>query len=262
MRRSPDPAHLVDAPEEARPARAAGRAAVVRLPAAVAGAVAGVFGAVARLRRDRSLHPRGALLRGTARVHPAGAGLLDPRRTGEVVDVYVRLSRGIGLPHPLPDFNGVALRLLDAHGEGRHQDLLLTSSPAPPLLRHVLVPSPSFARIGFSTVLPVRDRAGRRLLFRVPPLAVRRLTELDEALPLVLTVLVASPLGAWEPAATVTLDSTVPSDHVRFDPWRTGPSLVPSGLLNRLRKPAYSASRADAPVDDPAPSTPGTTGPG
>jgi hypothetical protein len=40
----------------------------------------------------------------------------------------VRFSRAGGLPEPLPDALGVAVRLPGAYGPGRDQDLLVTSS--------------------------------------------------------------------------------------------------------------------------------------
>lgn len=85
------------------------------------------FGTVARLRGARGLHPQGVAFEGQAEVHPAGV-VLAPTGDAEVV---VRLSRGIGVPHPAPDFNGVAVRFVDAHGSGRHQDVLLTTSFSP-----------------------------------------------------------------------------------------------------------------------------------
>jgi hypothetical protein len=61
----------------------------------------------------------------------AGARLLVP---GARYDAVVRFSRGGGLPEPLPDALGVAVRLPDAYGPGRTQDFLVTSSADLPLL--------------------------------------------------------------------------------------------------------------------------------
>lgn len=66
----------------------------------------------------------------------------------------VRFSRGAGLPEPLPDALGVAVKLPDAYGPGNDQDLLLTSSTDRPLLRRLLFPATSFVRGVFSTALP------------------------------------------------------------------------------------------------------------
>ncbi len=161
-----------------------------------------------------------------------------------------RLSRGVGLPHPLPDFNGVALRFLDAHGPSRHQDLLLVAAGSRPGLRHLIVAMPYLTSSGYSTVLPYRTPAGQRRAFRCDPLPIRTVAEAASALPLTIEVLIASLRGAWAPAATVVLTSVLPSDgRPRFDPWNTGPELVPAGVLNRLRAAAYAGSRAATPPD-------------
>jgi hypothetical protein len=64
---------------------------------------------------------------------------------GGEIDSLLRLSRAIGLPTALPDILGFALRLHDLHGPGCPQDLLLASSPAPPM-HAMLAPARSFKR--------------------------------------------------------------------------------------------------------------------
>lgn len=211
------------------------------LPAVVERATAAVFRWVARARHERGLHPRGALLYGTADLSTLGtmlAGRADPK-------VVVRLSRRIGLPDPFPDFNGVAVRFVDAHGVGRHQDLLLTSAPGLPVLRQAIRPCRTFGASGFSSVLRYRDRTGRSLIFRIAPLLVDRLEDLGPALPVTLELSAASPFGRWRPLASLHLARLEQDTEViRFDPWNTGWALEPTGLLNRLRGPAYAGSRA------------------
>lgn len=51
---------------------------------------------------------------------------------------------------------GLAVRILDAHGVGAHQDLLLATSGERPIVRHLFVPATSFDAIRFSSVLPYR----------------------------------------------------------------------------------------------------------
>ena len=137
------------------------------LPRVVERAVGTFFGTVAAARHRRALHPLGIGLRGRAVLHDAGAGLARARET----DVEARLSRGVGLPHPLPDFNGVALRFLDAHGPSRHQDLLLVAAGSRPGLRHLIVPMPYLTSSGYSTVLPHRTPAGDASRLPVRPAA-------------------------------------------------------------------------------------------
>lgn len=220
------------------------------LPGPLATFTARFFAAATVLRGRRGLHPRGELLRGTAIIHPAGA-VLGPVGPAAVA---VRLSRGIGLPYPLPDFNGIAVRFLDAHGNGLHQDLLLTTASGRPILRHMIHPSRSFASSGYSSVLPYRHHHGGLRVFRCEPIAVETLEDLVDRLPLALELQSATPLGAWERVATLTLDhlASEPPGGIRYDPWNTSAMLTPAGFLNRLRAPAYAASRGATPaVGDP-----------
>src|SRR5688572_2465412 len=97
-----------------------------------AGPVAGaVFGTASFVRRARTFHPDGRAFQATVDVvgdrspgGDQGFGAGGRRRA------IVRLSRGAGTPEPLPDFLGLAVRILDAHGVGSHQDVLLVSSAA------------------------------------------------------------------------------------------------------------------------------------
>mgnify|MGYP001136353803 CR=1 FL=1 len=213
------------------------------LPDGVASTVARVFAWATGLRNGRVFHPRGGCYLGRARLHERAVGLLGDRPE---LDAVVRVSRGIGLPDVLPDFNGLAVRLLDAHGEGRDQDLLLVSSGRLPVGRHVLVPVPFVGWTGYSSILPYRSPEGLRVLGAAPfegltSAGVRR------SLPVEVRILGASLLGAWEPEVDLTLTEPLdgPScEALRFDPWHTGPRFLPAGVLNRLRLPAYAASQA------------------
>ena len=84
-------------------------------------------GVVAARPAAKPLHPRGSVVRGTLRrtgaAERTGAAWLDD--AGED-SVLVRQSRAVGLPAPVPDIFGLALRV--PTGEGRHGDLLLAST--------------------------------------------------------------------------------------------------------------------------------------
>lgn len=202
-----------------------------------------LFAWASGLRNGRIFHPSGTAYSGTAHLRPEAVGLLADRPE---VEVIARISRGIGLPHPLPDFNGVALRLVDAHGEGHDQDLLLVSAPGAPVARHVLLPVPVLDRSSYSSVLPYRTPEGLKVF---GARALRRPTPraLDVDLPTTVDVLWASLTGPWTPIAEVRLTDRLEharADSLRFDPWHTGVDVVPAGFLNRLRLPAYAASQA------------------
>src|SRR5215210_8975420 len=142
---------------------------IARHPAATAAGA--VFGGLARLRGRRSLHPDGVSYEATVRIDGdeqyAEVPLLARPGSHRAL---LRFSRGLGLPRALPDALGVAVRLCDLHGEGRHQDLLMTTSARPPVLHHLLLPAlrGPFGQ-PYSTILPYRVGDGIRL-FGVLPL--------------------------------------------------------------------------------------------
>src|SRR5689334_3293962 len=100
------------------------------------------------------MHPRGAVfdavLERTGSAPPWGVPWLDdPGRD----DVVVRLSRGAGLPAPLPDLLGLAIRL---PGDGDPVDLLLTSTGRGALTRLVPVPRRDSAT-AYSSIMGYRS---------------------------------------------------------------------------------------------------------
>ena len=238
--------------------------------AAAAGpVVAAGFYTLAALRRRRSLHPTGVGYQGRLRVpdeRPPRPGV-PLFQAGATHPVLVRFSRGAGLPEPLPDALGVAIKLPDAHGPGVDQDLLLTSSTDRPLLRRLLFPARSFVRGAFSTALPYDLGSERVVLLLVPaPINAGRsaggggrrpvggLAELRAvaANGLEFELRTAKSFGRSQPLATVTVDAPLPADQtegLRFNPWTTGPGIHPTGWLNLLRDPANQASQ-------PAPNQP------
>jgi hypothetical protein len=213
-----------------------------------------LFGALTLVRRRRIFHPDGALFAAELRVLRGAHAALDwdllrrPRR----FDALVRLSRGAGLPEPLVDHLGIALRVVDAYGRGRHQDLLLGASSPLPVGRHLLLPARGYLRSWYSTVLPYRAR-GRRVVLGAQPLdggAVGddpyRIEPHGDGTP-AWRILAASLTGGWQPIAELRLERRLPdarAEALRFNPWNTGGGLEPSGLLNALRDSAYRSSQA------------------
>lgn len=227
-----------------------------RLVGEAAGRVlARVFGVVARTRHDRALHPDGVTVRGRLELHGAAAGAttgiawLD---TAGVEDVVVRLSRGGGLPAWLPDVQGLALRCSGG-------DVLLSSSGAVPVLRHVpaLHGSPSTAFYG--SVIPFASRRGPVLLAARAVDGVPRPAAPDALLrslahhPMVLALLRGGPRGPWHVVGRLTLGGT-PVPDVRFDPADAPPGLSTYPFVARLRARAYARSQ-----EVPAPPDPGST---
>jgi hypothetical protein len=231
--------------------------------AAAAPAVAAGFYLLAALRSKRSLHPIGVGYRGWLVVgddHP-GRPEVPLFRPGTAHPAVLRFSRGAGLPEPLPDALGVAVKLPDAYGPGNDQDLLLTSSTDRPLLRRLLFPATSFVRGVFSTALPYELGGKRVVLLLVPAhtgtgqfagAGIGRgrgaLAELNAAATggLRFELRTADSFGPSQPVATLTTGQPLPAEQteaLRFNPWSTGPGIRPAGWLNLLRDTAYKASQ-------------------
>jgi hypothetical protein len=89
-----------------------------RVPGPVAVAAGALFGGLSRLRGRRIFHPHGVGYSGTLTIDrpaPGYAGVPLLQRAGEHA-VITRFSRAVGLPEPLPDALGLALRIVDVHG--------------------------------------------------------------------------------------------------------------------------------------------------
>lgn len=211
-----------------------------RLAPAVTGAVARVGGRVlqtgvgvlARLRpADKPLHPHGKVHLALLRRHPGsttGAAFLDEGGSDEVV---VRLSRAVGLPEPVPDVNGLALRVPTIRGE--HADLLLATTGHGRWTRFLLAPRTRLTDGFFSTLIPYRAPTGPVWL------GAKFVGEATWQL------VWARPGTDWTPFATLEL--TIESDRdflLSFDPTRsTPPGLEIYEWHRRLRAPAYETAR-------------------
>jgi len=240
---SPSAAAVTGGPE-ARPRR----------PRPVLGATRIVFGALATLRRDRSMHGPGIAYRCRLEMDPP-AGLVQGAPFFErhaTYDATVRFSRGIGLPQPLADLLGVALRVDAAHPDGGPQDLLVTSSGGRRGTRRMLLPSrDGFFGQWFSSVLPYRVGASRTLLGvrATTPAAgsgtdFERLEATHAGGDLTFALALARRRG-WTTVGVIHVGARLPDDEstaLSFDPWVTGGGIRPVGILNRLRAAAYPGS--------------------
>jgi hypothetical protein len=198
---------------------------LLTLPRAVA---ATAFGAGTALRGRRVFHPRGTTR--TARVvvdggADRGSSLLD--RPAEHRGV-VRLSRGAGLPRPLPDVDGLALRLPGLGVGGGAVDLLVNSA-----WRYVF--APSVVAGTWSSVLPYRTGTGRVVLLGARP----RPGGFD--------LVVASPTGRWSGWGRLELGAPTEGERLRFRPTLGADDLQPVPLLRTLRAWSYDASQAVRP---------------
>lgn len=208
---------------------------------------AAVVRAASLVRGERVIHVQGTTLRAQLLV-PGGADvgvpLLDEPGRHECL---VRFSRSIGLPQRLPDILGVAVRVLDAHGPGGHQDLLLDSTRSWPVVRRLPLPRYDVLGALFCSLTPYELGGRRRLIGLLPDpgaLPTRQLDQLagrgDGAR---LRLAVASPHGRWREVAVLELGGSVDGGReVRFSPDLTGGGIRPVGWLQDLRRSSYRAS--------------------
>jgi hypothetical protein len=160
-----------------------------------------------------------------------------------VHDGVVRLSRALGLPSPLPDGEGLALRL-PGLGAGRAPlDLLINSA-----WRYVFAPAALAPT--WSALLPHRTGSGARVLLGARP-------HKDG-----FTLLVASPQGSCATWGELTLGPQV-AQEIAFDPTVGADDLRHGELFRRLRRQAYDASQAargapaaPTPAREPGPGQP------
>jgi hypothetical protein len=205
-------------------------------------AAAAVFGRIARLRRARGLHPHGASFHATLRVRGGGwpgVALLHERAEHRAI---VRLSRAAGVPTPLPDGLGLALRVPGAYGDGRDQDVFVTSTKPLPLVQHLpLVTTRAPYEATYSSLVPFRLGGRLRLL------AARPAPRGGDAQ---FELCAATLAGRWEPVADIVLGAPLPgpeAEALGFDPLNTGGGIVPCRPLMGIRAAAYAASRAARP---------------
>jgi hypothetical protein len=186
------------------------------------------------------MHPRGVVCRGvlerTGPTPPWGVPWLDePSRDA----VLVRLSRGAGLPPPLPDLLGLALRL---PGSGDERIEVLLSTTGRGRIGHLIPVLRRDPATAYGSIMGYRTDAGT---LRLAALGERTSGRDGESLVFVLAA--GRGPGPWRPFARLTLGSELepPDPDLRFDAvLHPPPGMVADGPLARLRAPAYGRARA------------------
>jgi hypothetical protein len=145
----------------------------------------------------------------------------------------VRWSRSVGLPPPLPDIEGLAIRIEDPRA-----DLLFSATGTGPVSRFVLLPRGPRHHGAQSTLLPVASDAGG-LVFKVEPL--------DDADPPARYDLAVARSGAqWRSVGSLQVQWG-PDRPTRFDPVENIlPGTAQYPLVRALREPAYLMARRGA----------------
>jgi hypothetical protein len=229
-----------------------------RLERTTARGLSSALAGLAAVRRGKPVHPHGVTYTGELTIlghaeAPAARLLSEPAQYG----VVVRFSRSLGLPRPLPDLLGVALRVLSVYGPGEDQDLLFISSVDRPILHHLFVPSGEVWAAPYSSSLPFRSGPRRFLLGLLPHLQgderpagadeFERLAGAVTAGRLRVDLMLAAVNGRFRTRlGEIRLDSEAAPelDALRYNPWHTGEDLEPTGWLNVIRAEAYRRSQS------------------
>lgn len=194
-------------------------------------AAATALGLATAARGARVFHPKGEARRCRLVVTGGlgwGAQLLDAPAQHDGV---VRLSRGIGLPRPLPDVDGLALRLPGQGRGGAPLDLLVNSAWRYAFAPSVLSPT-------WSAVIPHRTGAGRLVLVGARPA--------DDGF----VLLAAGLVGRWQEWGRLHLGEPLASadaERLRFVPTLGADDLRPVPLFAGLRSRSYVESQARRP---------------
>lgn len=182
----------------------------------------------------KPLHPHGRLAAGRLVRH--GAGTSPGERTGvDWLDepgsdeALVRTSRATGLPEPLPDIHGLAVRV-PVEPDG-YADLLFATTAWNRVGRHVLLPTRSVGPT-LSTLLPYRCAAGPLVLGARRTGTSYRISW-------------ARVGGPWRELGELQVDETTEPDAlVSFDPvLHHPPGITPYSWVTRLRERAYATAR-------------------
>lgn len=220
--------------------------------------VEAAFRRLARLRQAPAFHPTGLTCTAELEIvddgrRPWGVPWMDsPAR----YSAKVRLSRAAGLPRRLPDALGLAVRVEQADDTGRPLDLLLTSSGAGRITRHLPLPRTDALGGPYSSLLPYRIAGRGSTLAAFPrrspqapvPGDPRRLTDALAAGPLVFDLCAEAPHRSWRPFAVLTVRAVIPvppGETLDFDIYRhSADGLAPGHALAATRRAAYRGSRS------------------
>jgi hypothetical protein len=213
--------------------------------------LAAAFGALAQLRSGPAIHTVGTTYAATLEVS-GGAGTGLPLLDRPAVHrVLVRFSRGLGLPHQLPDVHGLALRI-DAGP--RPQDLLLDTCGTGPVGRHAVRLARDIGRGPYGTLIAYC--AGSRQLHlaafaddRSPgPRHRSRPRSHEEATGLVFALALASPWErGWHRFGRLVVGEPVARPRLRFSPVNDGLGVSMRRDWVAFRRGSYLASQQHGP---------------
>jgi hypothetical protein len=187
------------------------------------------------VRGERVIHAKGEAFTGELTLLPDAPALNVPLVRGpRTRPVLVRFSRGAGLPDPLPDVLGIAVRIPDADGAGHPQDLMLSTGGGSPLLRRMLVPRRDYRTATYTSLISY-DVGGRDLVIGALPRTGAFLLATAEG------------SGAWTAFARLTVGEKLPEQQARslaFSVANDAGGLRIGGAWRAARDGAYDAARS------------------
>ncbi|HWR85913.1 MAG TPA: hypothetical protein VN200_07960 [Rhodoglobus sp.] len=221
---------------------------------AVGRALRVVFAGLLVLRHPKPIHARGAVFEGTVTWRwkaRSGIRWIDEPPTGPL-PVVARASRSVGLPAPLPDVDGLAIRFEDELGAPCDIELASTGLGMPS--RYMLWPHRSPSRANLHTLLPYDSPLGsvqlcaRTLSPSDLPSDYDELGRRLETEPWRLRLYWARPRGKWHPFAELELRRRPgPLDrNLRFDAVRHPiPGAGTHAWVAAVRQPTYHLTQGD-----------------
>jgi hypothetical protein len=197
-------------------------------------------------RRVRPIHRYGVTFRATFRSAAALPELEATTvfRTDAPQPALVRVSQAFTADFPL-DYIGLAVKLTDAYGQGRHQDFVLVSSPGAPFWRRFPVPVTRALAATFSSGTSYRA-GGVKLLFGAylcpgSHAPVDDLVAAASSAGASVILLAARPRAHWHMVAEISLAGRVfgRDNDIRFSPAAAGGGIEPIGAVNGFRTWIY-----------------------
>jgi hypothetical protein len=232
---------------------------------AIGGLWAPFIHSLARLRHARMFHPDGQLFSGTLEPIAGSPYEATAHQLGRTVLARCSGALRRGGRESL-DVLGIALRMhrghkLRVHAVPTDQDLLFATirSPLTMPLAPFTTRSHDFFANRYYAVSPFELDGLHRVEFRLDPIdrSPRTGSRADKLAAAVAADKAHFELSArktltrtWHPIALISLtaESHLDQNELRFDPFQCGAGIVPVGLVQAIRKRAYPASQSARPL--------------
>lgn len=229
--------------------------------------MAPIFGLVSLVRHARTFHPRGPVVHAVVMRHEEAPLALEPLVSRLTGPALVRFSGALWKnAESLLDVLGCAVRFRREDTDSElptedDQDLLFATIKRPWTMPFSPLTTATHDYLGndYFAVSPFEAGLGRRVYFKIHPRspsedrAGPRAQRLAHAIAdgnAELDMSVGSgPFGPWTPIVTISLVrfAQVDGEALRFQPFRTGRGVRPTGFVHALRLGVYALSQRARP---------------